>query len=136
MISGIHVRFKLDTLVSSVSSLFYILASFFFNLNLFILIGGQLLYNMLLVLPYISMNPPRCTRVPHPEPPELLIYVCIGCGGPLLLHMGFLWLWRAWATFQLQYVGFSLWWALLWSTGSRSQGLQQLQVVGSRVLVQ
>ena len=40
MISGIHVRFKLDTLVSSVSSLFYILASFFFNLNLFILIGG------------------------------------------------------------------------------------------------
>ena len=29
MISGIHVRFKLDTLVSSVSSLFYILASFF-----------------------------------------------------------------------------------------------------------
>ena len=58
MISGIHVRFKLDTLVSSVSSLFYILASFFFNLNLFILIGGQLLYNIVLVFSYIDINPP------------------------------------------------------------------------------
>ena len=30
----------------------------FFNLNLFILIGGELLYNIVLVLPYINMNPP------------------------------------------------------------------------------
>ena len=33
--------------------------SFLFNLNLFILIGGQLLYNIVLVLPYINMNPPQ-----------------------------------------------------------------------------
>ena len=33
--------------------------SFFFNLNLFILIGGYLLYNIVLVLPYINMNAPR-----------------------------------------------------------------------------
>ena len=32
---------------------------FFFNLNSFILIGGWLLYNIVLVLPYINMNPPR-----------------------------------------------------------------------------
>ena len=31
----------------------------FFNLNLFILIGGYLLYNIVLVLPYINMNLPR-----------------------------------------------------------------------------
>ena len=31
----------------------------FFNINLFILIGGQLLYNIVVVLPYIDMNPPR-----------------------------------------------------------------------------
>ena len=29
----------------------------FFNINLVILIGGQLLYNIVLVLPYINMNP-------------------------------------------------------------------------------
>ena len=29
------------------------------NLNLFILIGGYLLYNTVLVLPYINMNLPR-----------------------------------------------------------------------------
>ena len=29
-----------------------------FNINLFLLIGGQLLYNIVLVLPYINMNPP------------------------------------------------------------------------------
>ena len=26
-------------------------------------------YNIVLVLPYINMSPPRCTCVPHPEPP-------------------------------------------------------------------
>ena len=30
-----------------------------FNVNLFILIGGKLLYNIILVLLYINMNPPR-----------------------------------------------------------------------------
>ena len=32
---------------------------FFKNINLFILIGGELLYNIVLVLPYINMNPPQ-----------------------------------------------------------------------------
>ena len=31
----------------------------FFNINLFILLGGLLLYNIVLVLPYTDMNPPR-----------------------------------------------------------------------------
>ena len=42
---------------------------FFLNINLFTLIGGQLLYNIVVVLPYIDMDPHRCTCVPHPEPP-------------------------------------------------------------------
>ena len=33
-----------------------IIATNFFNINLFILIGGQLLYNIVLVLPYTDMN--------------------------------------------------------------------------------
>ena len=33
-------------------------SSFFFNINSFTLIGGQLLYNIALALPYINMNPP------------------------------------------------------------------------------
>ena len=47
--------------------------SFFFNLNLFILIGVN--YNIVLVLPYINMNPPRAytcspswTLLPPPSP--------------------------------------------------------------------
>ena len=47
---------------------------FFFNLNLFILFGGKLLYNIVLVLPHINMNPPRaytcspsCTPLPPPS---------------------------------------------------------------------
>ena len=46
-----------------------------FNLNLFILIGGYLLYNTVLVLPYINMNlpwvytcSPSWTPVPSPSP--------------------------------------------------------------------
>ena len=31
---------------------------YFFNINLFILIGGKLLYNIVVVLPYININPP------------------------------------------------------------------------------
>ena len=45
---------------------------FFFNVNLFILIGGELLYNIVLVLPYISMNPPlvyTCSPSWTPLPP-------------------------------------------------------------------
>ena len=48
---------------------------FFFKLNLLILIGGKLLYNIVLVLPYINMNPPQVymfsqswTRLPPPSP--------------------------------------------------------------------
>ena len=49
--------------------------SFFKNINLFILIGGLLIYNIVLVLPYINMNPPQVytcspslTRFPPPSP--------------------------------------------------------------------
>ena len=48
---------------------------FFLNRNLFILIGGQLLYNIVLVSPYINMNPPQIymcspswTPLPPPSP--------------------------------------------------------------------
>ena len=53
-----------------------------FYLNLFILIGGKLLYNIVLVLPYINMNAPRCTLVPHPEPPSHLPPHTIPLGHP------------------------------------------------------
>ena len=43
----------------------------FFNLNLFIFTGGWLLYNIVLVLPYINTNPPLVC-VPHPKHPSLL----------------------------------------------------------------
>ena len=43
---------------SSINVSFYYFL-FFLNLNLFILIKGQLLYNIVLVLPYINMNPPQ-----------------------------------------------------------------------------
>ena len=35
-----------------------------------------------MVLPYINMNPPRCTRVPHPEPPSHLPPHTISLGHP------------------------------------------------------
>ena len=38
---------------------------FFFNFNFYFI----LLYNTVLVLPYIDMNPPRCTCIPNHEPP-------------------------------------------------------------------
>ena len=41
------------------------IALFFFNLNLFILIRGSLLYNIVLVLPYINMNLPRVYMCSH-----------------------------------------------------------------------
>ena len=44
----------------------------FFNINIFILIGGWLLYNIVLVLPYINMNLPQvytCSPSWTPLPP-------------------------------------------------------------------
>ena len=53
-----------------------------------------------------------------------------------LCSQAFLWLQQAGATVQLQRAGFSLWWLfLLWSTGSRMHGFQELQHVGSVVTV-
>ena len=50
----------------------------------------------------------------------------------MLLSSGFLLMWAAWATVQLQHMGFSLWWLpLLWSTDSRVLWPQLLQHVGS-----
>ena len=43
---------------------------YFLNINLFILIGRQSLYNIGMVLPYIDMN--RHGYIPHPEPPSHL----------------------------------------------------------------
>ena len=48
------------------------MSSSFFNYYKFILIGGWLLYNIVLVLPYINMNPPRvytCSQSWTPFPP-------------------------------------------------------------------
>ena len=45
---------------------------YFLNLNLFILIGGWLLYNIILVLPYVNVNPPwvyTCSPSWTPLPP-------------------------------------------------------------------
>ena len=52
-------------------SQFFIYLFLFFNINLFILIAGWLLYNIILVLPYIDMNPPR-------------VYTCSPSWTPLL----------------------------------------------------
>ena len=54
--------------------------SFFFNINLFILIGGWLLYNIVLVLPYINMNLPQVytcslSRPPLPSPSPYHLWV-------------------------------------------------------------
>ena len=63
----------------------------FFNMNLFILIGGQLLYNIVLVLPYINMNPPQVytcspswTPLPPPSPYPKHLVSCIEPG--LAIH--------------------------------------------------
>ena len=57
------------------------------------------------------------------------IYLFIfGFTGSLLLHMGFLQLWRARATLQLWLMGFLQWWLLLW--GSQTLGAQ-LSVVAA-----
>ena len=52
-----------------------------------------------------------------------LFSIC--CTGSLLLHSGFLQLWRVGTTLQLQCMGFSFrWLLLLWSTGSMAYGPQ------------
>ena len=45
---------------------------FFFNINLFILIGGSLLYNIVLVGHTSTWIFHGCTHVPHPETPSYL----------------------------------------------------------------
>ena len=51
---------------------FFNIFFYYFIINLFILIGGWLLYNIVLVLPYINMNPARvytCSPSWTPFPP-------------------------------------------------------------------
>ena len=57
--------------ISSLGKCLFKSFAHFLNLNLFILIGGELLYNIALVLPYINMNPPR-------------VYTCSPSQTPLL----------------------------------------------------
>ena len=47
-------------------------AKFFFNINLFILIEGQLLYNIVVVFVIHFHESAMCTCVSHPEPPSHL----------------------------------------------------------------
>ena len=59
--------------------MYYFLNFFYFfkNINLFILIGGSLHYNVVLVLPYIIMNPPQvytCSPSRTPLPPPSLYH--------------------------------------------------------------
>ena len=44
----------------------------FYFLKLFIIIGGQWLYNTVVVFPYIDMNRPGVYMCPHPDPPTSL----------------------------------------------------------------
>ena len=68
-----HLRININLTAVSVFSRQVIF--FFFSLNLFILIGGELLYNIVLALPYINMNlpwvymcSPSWTPLPSPSP--------------------------------------------------------------------
>ena len=76
-----------DCLSSPPSVFVFIL--FFLNLNLFILIGGQLLYNIVLVLPYINMNPPwvyMCSPSWTPLPPCTIPLGCPSASAPSILY--------------------------------------------------
>ena len=53
----------------------------FYSFSVFIIIFF-LFYNIGSVLPYINMNPPRCTCVPHPEPSSHLPPHCKSQGHP------------------------------------------------------
>ena len=52
-------RFFFYLFVFLVTHFIFCFINLFFNINLFILIGGELHYNIVLVLPYINMNLPR-----------------------------------------------------------------------------
>ena len=58
-------------LCSSISSLCPHVYHIFFK-KLFLLIGGPLLYNIVMVLPYINMNQSQVHISTHPEPPSKL----------------------------------------------------------------
>ena len=65
------LRIYINIFVIVISS-FFIFLFYFLNIHLFILIGGELLYNIVLVLPYINMNPPwvyTCSPSWTPLPP-------------------------------------------------------------------
>ena len=57
-LNGLKIYLKIH-LAKTLHFIFYI----FLLINLFIL-----LYNIVLVLPYIDLNPPRVYMCPHPEP--------------------------------------------------------------------
>ena len=56
--------------------------SFFVNINSFILIGGKLLYNIVVVLPYVDMNQPLVYISPNPHPRSYLLPHPIPLGHP------------------------------------------------------
>ena len=57
---------------SSSLTIFIFIFNFFVLLFIYLFYFIFKLYNIVLVLPYIKMNPPRDTCVPHPEPSSLL----------------------------------------------------------------
>ena len=69
-------------IVPEISEIVLISFNVFQNLNLFILIRGWLLYNIVLVLPYINMHPPQVYTCSHPEPPSHLPPHTIPLGHP------------------------------------------------------
>ena len=54
----------------------------------------------------------------------LFYFFTFGCAGSLLLHVGFLWLWRVGATLKLWCAGLLQWLLLLQSTGCKARRLQ------------
>ena len=67
-----------------------------------------------------------------------LIYylVSFGYAGSFLAAWAFLQSWQEWATLQLRYAGFSLWWLLLLqTTGSRAHRVQKLWQMGIVVAI-
>ena len=55
----LFLKISLFTVCSFISLFHYVELLYFFNINLFILIGGKLLYSIVLVLPYINMSLPQ-----------------------------------------------------------------------------
>ena len=67
---------------SSSLTIFIFIFNFFVLLFIYLFYFIFKLYNIVLVLPYIKMNPPRDTCVPHPEPSSLLPPHTIPLGRP------------------------------------------------------